>query len=640
MNQANVASTKYGTEPPAGGEGVAVQQAVEAAAIDFAPARVNVERTADGGYLLSSPMPLEPYEANLGVMLRRWAREDPFRLFLGEKGPDGAWRTLSYGYAARLADCIAQGLIDRGLGPQRPVLILSGNSIGHALLMLGGFIAGVPVVPVSEAYSLLSQDFEKLKAVVAQVRPGLIYTKDGTMFSRALNALELDGAELVIEEGEAEGMPCTPFTALLETTPTEQVVQAFAAVGPDTIAKVLFSSGSTGQPKGILNTHGMLCANQQMIAQVWPFMKKTPPVLVDWLPWNHTFGGNHNFNMVLKQGGTLYIDAGKPVPGRVLQTVQNLAEISPTIYFNVPAGFAMLVSHLERDEQLRRSFFKRLQLIFYAAAALSQDIWQRLEAVSLLATGRKIPMTSSWGSTETSPAITSAHFPIDKAGVIGLPLPGVQVKMVPSAAKFELRIKGPNITPGYLNRPDLTAAAFDAQGYYMIGDAGAFADPADPSKGLVFDGRVAEDFKLSTGTWVHVGGLRVGLVAAAAPLVQDAVVTGQDRGYVGILAWPSLQGCREINGDSDELRPLAELVQSQETHDYLRKTMMAYNAVQGGSSTTIRRVLLMTEPPSIDASEITDKGYINQRATLERRKDLVEALYAEPPGPEVVVLRR
>jgi feruloyl-CoA synthase len=584
-------------------------------------------------------MRLEPYEEHLGVMLRRWAKEAPYRIFLGERGGDGAWRTLSYGYAGRLADSIAQALLDRGLGPQQPILILSGNSISHALLMLGGVVAGVPVAPVSVAYSLQSNDFAKLKSIFTEVRPALIYTDDGTMFSRALNALDLNGVEVVIEAGEVEGIPTTPFSSLLETTPTLQVEKAFAAVGPTTIAKILFSSGSTGLPKGILNTHGMLCANQQMMAQLWPFMNKTPPVLVDWLPWNHTFGGNHNFNMVLKRGGTLYIDGGKPVPGLELQTVQNLAEVSPTIYFNVPAGFAMLLPHLERDEELRRNFFRKLQLIFYAAAALSQDIWQRLEAVSILATGRKVPMTSSWGATETAPAVTSAHFPIDKAGVIGLPLPGVILKMVPNAGKFELRVKGPNVTPGYLNRPDLTAAAFDEDGFYKIGDAGAFADPGDPSKGIVFNGRVAEDFKLSTGTWVHVGGLRIGLLAAAAPLIQDAVVTGQDRGYIGILAWPSVQGCREICGGAGD-RPLEELMRSRETVQYLRQTLMAFNATQGGSSSTIRRIMLMTEPPSIDANEITDKGYINQRAALERRKELVEALYAESPGREVVVLRR
>ena len=607
------------------------------APVEFAPAEINVETTPEGGYLLSSPMPLEPYEANLGVMLRRWAKETPTRPFIGERGADGGWRLLSYGYAGRLADAIAQALIDRDLGPERPVMILSGNSTSHALLMLGGFIAGVPVAPVSVAYSLLSQDHAKLKAIFADVRPALIFVENGPMFTRALHALDLSGVEVVVKDGAVDGISTTRFASLIETTPTEQVEKAFAAVGPQTIAKILFSSGSTGLPKGILNTHGMLCANQQMMAQLWPFTKATPPVLVDWLPWNHTFGGNHNFNMVLKRGGTLYIDAGKPVPGLVMKTVENLAEISPTIYFNVPAGFAMLLPHLEKDENLRNSFFSKLQLIFYAAAALSQDLWQRLEAVSMQATGRKVPMTSSWGATETAPAVTSAHFPIDKAGVIGLPLPGVTIKMVPNRGKFELRVKGPNVTPGYLNRPDLTTEAFDEDGFYKIGDAGAFADPNDPRKGITFDGRVAEDFKLSTGTWVHVGTLRVGVLTAAAPVLQDALVTGQDRPYIGILAWPNIQGCREICGDTDESRPVEELVRSREVVEHLCKTLAAYNIVQEGTATRVKRFMFMTEPPAIDANEITDKGYINQRASLERRNDLVEQLYAENPGKEIIV---
>jgi feruloyl-CoA synthase len=610
------------------------------APVEFAPAEVNVEATPDGGYILSSPQPLAPYEENLGVMLRRWAKEDPHRTFLGERGSDGAWRLVSYGHAGRLADSIAQALLDRGLGPERPMMILSGNSISHALLMLGGFIAGVPVVPVSAAYSLLSNDFAKLKTIFTEVCPGLIFCEDGTTFSRALQALEPASVEVVVKDGTVDGIPTTSFSTLTETTPTKRVEEAFAAVSSTTIAKILFSSGSTGFPKGVLNTHGMLCANQQMMAQLWPFMGKTPPVLVDWLPWSHTFGGNHNLNMVLKRGGTLYVDGGKPVPGQVQKTVQNLAEVSPTVYFNVPAGFAMLLPYLERDEELRRNFFKKLQLIFYAAAALPQDIWQRLEAVSVLATGRKVAMTSSWGATETAPAVTSAHFPIDKAGVIGLPLPGVLLKMVPNGAKLELRVKGPNVTPGYFNRPDLTAAAFDSDGFYKIGDAGVFVDQAEPKKGIVFNGRIAEDFKLSTGTWVHVGALRVGVLDAAAPVVQDALVAGHDREYVAILAWPNIQGCRDLCGDTAGDRPVEELLRSLELVDYLRKTLKAYNAVQEGSSASIRRIMLMTEPPSIDANEITDKGYINQRAALERRKALVERLYAENPGPEVVVLHK
>ena len=606
------------------------------APVDFAPAAVKVEETADGGYLLSSPVPLEPYEESLGVMLRRWAKDAPERTFLGERDGSGQWNLLTYGEADRRADAIAQAFIDRNLGPDRPVMILSGNSIGHALVTLGGFIAGVPVVPVSPAYSLLSQDFAKLRSIFGEVRPGLLYVEKAGPFARALDVLDLSGVEVVTADGRTD-RPATPLPALLETSPTRQVAQRFAGVAPSSIAKILYSSGSTGIPKGVLNSHGMLCANQQMMAQVWPFTETTPPVLVDWLPWNHTFGGNHNFNMVLKRGGTLYIDGGKPVPGMIEQTVKNLADISPTIYFNVPAGFAMLLPFLESDAALRNNFFRRLQLIFYAAAALPQDLWQRLEAVSMLATGRKVPMTSSWGATETAPAVTSAHFPIDRAGVIGIPLPGVTLKMVPDRGKFELRVKGPNVTPGYLHQPDLTSAAFDEDGFYRIGDAGAFADPADPGKGVVFKGRVAEDFKLSTGTWVHVGLLRVGVLAATAPALQDILITGHDRDYVGILAWPSIQGCRGICRKDGELTA-EDLLASKELADYLKEALTNYNAQQEGSSTLVRRIMLMTAPPSIDANEITDKGYINQRAALEMRKRLVEQLYAGEPAPEVIIV--
>jgi feruloyl-CoA synthase len=404
------------------------------------------------------------------------------------------------------------------------------------------------------------------------------------------------------------------------------------------VAKILYTSGSTGQPKGVLNTHGMLCANQQMLSQIWPFTAQTPPVLVDWLPWNHTFGGNHNFNLVLNQGGTLYIDGGKPAPGMVEQTVKNLAEISPTIYFNVPVGYAMLLPHLEQDEELRNNFFKNLQLIFYAGAALPQDLWERLENVAIQATGKKVVMTSSWGSTETSPLATAAHFTLERAGVIGIPCPGVTLKMLPNGDSYELRVKGPNVTPGYFRRPDLTAAAFDADGYYLIGDAGRFVDPDDPSKGISFAGRVAEDFKLMSGTWVRVGILRVEVLAAAAPVLQFALVTGHDREYVGILGWANLAACRKLCKDpAGDISP-GELLQSPEVEAHLRDKLTKFNAAQQGSSSRIGRIMLMSEPPDSDANEITDKGYINQRAALQRRQDLVEQLYAEQPGPGVIEL--
>jgi feruloyl-CoA synthase len=608
------------------------------ASLDLAPALVDVEQTPDGGYLLRSPMPLEAYEKSLGAMFRRWVHEVPDRVFLGERNHNSRWRTLTYGEAGRLVDSIAQAMLNRDLGPERPVMILSGNSINHALLMLGGFIAGVPVAPVSVAYSLMSQDHGKLKAIFEDVKPALIFVEDGGMFSRALHALDLSGVDVATCTGQIEGVPTIEFNQLIETPPTEQVERAFAGVKGESVAKILFSSGSTGFPKGVINTHDMLCSNQQMLAQVWPFTEKTPPVLLDWLPWNHTFGANHNFNMILKRGGTLYIDGGKPTPALIEETVKNLREISPTIYVNVPAGYGMLLPFLEKDEELRQKFFKNLQLIFYAGAALSQDLWQRLEKLSIQTTGKKVVMTSSWGSTETSPLATVGYFPLEKAGIIGLPCVGVTLKMTPNGGKFELRVKGPNVMPGYLNRPELTAAAFDEDGFYKIGDAGAFADPNDPAKGIVFNGRVAEDFKLSSGTWVHVGSVRLGTIEAASPLIQDALVAGHDREYIGILAWPNLQACRDLRPGGNDQTEVEFLLRSREVVEHLRQRLTAYNAAQQGSSAKIGRIMLMAEPPSIDANEITDKGYINQRAGLERRKELVDKLYADIPGSDVIVL--
>ncbi len=610
----------------------------EFAAVDFAPPLVSIEGSAETGFLFSSALPLQAYRENLGQMLRHWAEQTPEQTFLAERQAAGDWRRLSYAEVSRSADAIAQALLDRRLGPYRPVMILSGNSIDHGLLMLGCFIAGVPVVPVSVPYSLLSKDYLKLRFIFEEICPGMVFVADGSQFAAPLSSLNLAGVEVVVGQGGLLEVPTTPFASLLETPVTADVDRALSQVGAKTVAKILYTSGSTGQPKGVINTHGMLCANQQMLAQIWPFIIQTPPVLVDWLPWNHTFGGNHNFNLVLNQGGTLYIDAGKPAPGLVEQTVTNLAEISPTIYFNVPVGYAMLLPHLEQDEDLRNNFFKNLQLIFYAGAALPQDLWERLEKVAIQATGKKVIMTSSWGSTETSPLATAAHFPLEKAGVIGIPCPGVSLKMLPNGDSYELRVKGPNVTPGYFRRPDLTAAAFDADGYYLIGDAGRFVDPDDPSKGISFDGRVAEDFKLSSGTWVRVGSLRVAVLAAAAPILQFALVTGHDRESVAILAWPNLAACKKLCNILEEDVAPQTLLQHPEVEAYLRRSLTQFNAEQQGSSTRISRIMLMAEPPNSDANEITDKGYINQRAALQRRKDLVELLYADPPAAGVIVL--
>jgi feruloyl-CoA synthase len=584
----------------------------------FAPPRVIRRPSGDGGFVLQSAAPLQPYEDSLGLLLRRWAAEAPDRTFLAERDGAGGWREVSYAAAQRSADAIAQALLDRGLSQDRPVMVLSGNSIEHALLMLGAYLAGVPIAPISPAYSTPGGDFGKVRHAAKLIRPGLVFVQDADALHAALAVDELRGTEVVT----AGGGPGTPFDDLLATPATGRVEAALRAIPPEAVAKILFTSGSTDLPKGVPQTHRMLCSNQQAMAQCWPFLTETPPVLVDWLPWNHTFGGNHDFNLVLKHGGTLYLDAGKPAPALVGRTIENLREVSQTVAFNVPVGFGLLLPHLEQDAELRARFFARLQLIFYAAAALPQDLWDRLEAVAVKERGEPVPMTSSWGLTETAPAATTAHYPIPRAGIIGVPVPGCEVKLVPEDGKHELRVRGPNVFPGYLGRPDLTEASFDAEGFYRTGDAGKLADPDDLDKGLVFDGRIVEDFKLSSGTFVSVGRLRVAALAAADGLLQDAVVCGHDRDEVCLLAWPAPGG-----PPPEEL--LAEVAER----------LRAHNATQTGSSTRVARIALLAEPPSMDHNEITDKGYVNQRAVLARRAADVERLYAQPSGPGVASCR-
>ncbi len=605
------------------------------AALQFAEVALSTEPQADGSLLISSRQPLAPYARCVGDWLVEWAGKTPQQVFLAERAPGGDWRRINYAQALDAVRRIGSALLARKLSPQRPVMMLSDNGIDHALLALGAMHVGVPVAPVSPAYSLMSKDHAKLKSIFRLLRPGLIYAVDGARFTPALQALRNeDGfgdSELVFSANPAAEAAGKLFSELSAGLDTAALDTAFAAVGPDTIAKFLFTSGSTGEPKGVINTQRMLCSNQQAISQVWPFLAQTPPVIVDWLPWNHTFGANHNFNMVLKNGGTLYIDDGKPVPGLVEKTVANLREIAPTIYFNVPRGFDMLIPFLEQDAALRRNFFSKLQLIFYAAAALPQNLWQRLEQLSIKERGERVVMVSAWGSTETAPMVTTVHFPIERAGVIGVPAPGAVLKLVPNASKLELRVRGPNVTPGYWKRADLTAAAFDAQGFYMIGDAGRLVDPADAGKGIEFDGRIAEDFKLTTGTWVHVGALRITALGALMPLAQDIVVAGHDRDEIGFLIFPNVAACRamcpELPADGEHAVALAELLLDPRIRARVRDGMRSLSG--DGSSNFAARSLLLEQPPSIDASEITDKGYINQRAVLTQRADLVQKLFSE-----------
>jgi len=515
-------------------------------------------------------------------------------------------------------------------------MVLSGNSIDHALLMLACFTAGVPIAPISVAYSLQSQDHEKLKFIAKLITPGMIYVGDTKSYANALAAINLDGIEIVANRNGANLEKVTLFDSLLQAKPRAAVEQSVAAIKPETVAKFLFTSGSTGMPKAVINTHGMLAANQQQLSQVWPFIKEEPLILLDWLPWSHTFAGNHDFNAILKNAGTLYLDAGKPLPALIGETVRNVADISPSIYLSVPSGYAALIPFLEDDETLARKFFTNLRLIFYAGASLSQDLWERLEILSVRTIGERVPMASSWGTTETAPLALAAQKLADRAGVIGTPAPALEVKLVPSGNKLEVRVRGPNVTPGYWKRPDLTQAAFDEEGYYKPGDAVRFVDAKDPSKGFFFDGRLAEDFKLTTGTWVACGTLRIGLLAAASPVLQDAIVAGHDRDFVATLAWLNPAGCQTLIGEGAPT-DLLELARHPKVREYVRSAINRHNAVQTGTSQRIERIILLSDMPSIDGGEITDKGYINQRTALERRFSDVERLFAEKPDTDVIV---
>ena len=587
----------------------------------FATPRIVIDRRTDGTIRLRSAVRLQDSARCVGEWLEHWAAQTPDRIFLGERtGVDAPWRTVTYGSALQQIRSAASWILAQGLSEQHPLAILSDNGVDHALFALAAMHVGVPASAISPAYSLMSKDFDKLKHMIELLDPGAIYVAAEKPFAPALAAIgPLHAAKIVASDGER----AIPFRAVATTPKDSAMAKAFASVTPDTIAKFLFTSGSTGTPKAVINTQRMLTSSQQAKAQTWTFLENAKDlVILDWLPWSHTFGANHNFNLVLRNGGTLYVDGGKPVPGLFATSLANLRSVMPTIYFNVPRGFDMLVAALADDDALCRRFFSEVKFAFYAGAALPQNLWEAMEKLSLRVAGRSLPMVSAWGSTETSPLATDCHFQAERSGNIGVPTPGTELKLVPSGDKLEVRVRGPNVTPGYWKMPDLTARAFDDDGFYLIGDAVKFADPDRPERGLFFDGRVAEDFKLSSGTWVSVGTLRIAGIAALAPLAQDIVLTGHDSDGIGFLVFPNLAACRAHAGLPETAEP-RDVIANDKVRVAIAQGLARLRAQGGGSSTYATRALLLAEPPSVDDGEITDKGYINQRAVLTRRADAV-----------------
>lgn len=586
----------------------------------FATPSVTLEHRADGTMLMRSNLETGKPASSVGQWLEYWARTAPTRTFLAErKSIDQDWLSTSYEQAYLRARAIAGWLLTQGLSADRPLVILSDNSIDHALLALGAMLIGIPVATVSPAYSLMSADHQKLRAMIELLSPGIIYVADTTVFNTALNAIStVHDAQVIASQGS--GHNALAFAALSVDGSSAAVELARATVRPETIARFLFTSGSTGSPKAVINTHRMLTASQAAKAAVWPFLAATPPIIVDWLPWSHTFGANHNFNLVLSNGGSLYIDAGRPAPHLAGITAANIKEVRPNICFNVPRGYDMLVSALKVDSALRERFFGHVKVIFYAAAALQQSTWEALHSLSMQTIGQPTPMVCAWGATETSPLATDCHFQAERSGNIGVPVPGVVLKLLPNADKLEVRVRGAHVTPGYWRDPEKTKAAFDDEGFYSIGDAVRLADLIRPEKGLFFDGRIAEDFKLSSGTFVNVGQIRLDGLAALAPIAQDIVVAGHDTDMVAFLVFPNLPSCREVSGLDDKASTRAVL-----NHPAVRAAVAVGLAVLkergGGSSRFATRARLLTEPANVDAGEITDKGYINQRAVLKHRPD-------------------
>jgi feruloyl-CoA synthase len=593
-----------------------------------------VNARADGTILISSPEPLQPFRKRYTESLEHWAATTPNRIFLGQRAADGSWRTITYRDAYDSIQRLSQFFLDRGLSIERPVMILSGNDIEHALLALAAMHVGVGYAPISVAFSLLSADHGKLRHTYQVLTPGLVFAANGRMYQRAIDAVVPETVEVLVIQDAPAGRRAAMFSDAVATSITPNVAERARSVGENTLAKILFTSGSSAMPKGAINTNRMLCSNQQMSVQTWPFLSDTPPVLVDWLPWNHTFGGNFVFGLALQFGGSLYIDNGRPTPQDIGKTIENIRDIRPTCYFGVPKCYEMLLPHLEADSNFRDAFFDRMQMIFYAAAGLPAAVWDSLRQHAITATGRRIFTTTTLGSTETAPLAMTANWDADEPGILGLPVPGVELKLVPNERKLELRVRGPNITPGYWRQPEATAKAFDDEGWYCMGDAVRFADPANADRGLVFDGRIAEDFKLSTGTWVNVGPLRAAANSALSPLVRDVCITGHDRDEVGLLIFPEFEACRKLCG-LPETASNDEILRSEKLLQDFQKRLDAIAATGTSSSNRVARAIVLAEP--LTDVEVTDKATLSFNVVLERRQQDIIELYENPDSPRALL---
>jgi feruloyl-CoA synthase len=604
--------------------------------ISFGDPTVTIERRDDGTIYLRPKAALVDYPVRLTDRLHHWAKTAPDRVFMAERNGRG-WRQLTYAQLLTSSRRIASALLARGLSEREPVVILSGNSIDHALVAFGALYAGIPFCPVSPAYSLVSRDYGKLSFLMKLLTPGLVFVDDADKFADALAANVPASAEIAASRGGVPGRGVTSLADLLATSEHPGLDVAHDAIGPDTIAKFLLTSGSTGNPKAVINTQRMICANQVMIRETLAFLKDEPPVIVDWLPWNHTFGGNHNIGLTLFNGGSMYLDEGKPMPGGIEETVRNLREISPTVYFNVPKGYESLLPYLRDDSALREKFFHRLHAMFFSGAALSSYVWNSFDELAVKEKGYRVPVLTGLGATESAPFFMSVKPSTSRSGHVGLPVPGNEAKLVPNNGKLEVRVRGPNVTPGYWRQPELTAAAFDEEGFYKFGDALKPAVADDFDAGFDFDGRIAEDFKLASGTWVSVGPLRARFVGTCAPLVRDVVIAGINRDEISALVVLDLDGCRLINpalpsGD------IAAAAHDTKVRDAFRERFARFFAQSTGSSTRITRAVLIDTPLSIDRGEVTDKGSINQRAVLEHRNRLIEEIYSPTPSENVIRL--